>query len=662
MTEDGGGLELNIFSSPAAPQPIRKKKRSSGKAWDKKKKTRPLPLDSIHDGAAQLGKTAQPPASGSEDGVDARHRETRQSPQTESSGSTTVGTVKPHQQHEKDERSNDRQRLATTGRAAGSHSTITAGAVGSAGTASGGRKSELSSTAAKKSSHPDGNNNGSHKSAASSIDKEPSYERRRVLEMAGRAPAVTLQGSPDDGATATAKRTNNKMTAAGSTNAEDKKKSAKKRKRKSEPVVANGVIDFTVGNTDHDKPQSNKNVRRAASAAAAVAKATAKMQEAGVHKWWDDDDDDHVSTLAASKVAKPPPAAAGRWRGQWGGTVVDAPEEDKDGGLPSKVHPNSVRTKAVDMGAEASNAMGILTALLGPSDGGSGGGTEPRLKNGGKSKKRAREEGPPVISEADRETVASPIGRDGDDIPIGGSVPPFPGVAKGGKEATASGRALTAEPVQQQGTRDARTTSTAAVASNGDGDGPGTTATREPSDGLDDGGFCDDQTTAGTGVITRKTRGKHERDGDAAHSTAPLPEHHARPRELSRRAAATPLASARSGHVMAAGPGATFAALGLPPKMVAHLVEPKGESGGGGMGLVGPTVCQLAAIPTLAAGHNTVVKSETGSGKTLTYLLPLLCDLAAREPRVERENGTLAIVLAPTRELCAQILEVVLTA
>ncbi|CAM9233969.1 unnamed protein product, partial [Scytosiphon promiscuus] len=119
-----------------------------------------------------------------------------------------------------------------------------------------------------------------------------------------------------------------------------------------------------------------------------------------------------------------------------------------------------------------------------------------------------------------------------------------------------------------------------------------------------------------------------------------------------------PLASARSAHVMAAGPGATFSALNLPQKMVAHLEEPKGDLGGGGMGLVGPTVCQLAAMPVLAAGNNTVIKSETGSGKTLAYLLPMLCDLAAVEPKVTRDKGTMAVVLAPTRELGSQILEV----
>jgi ATP-dependent RNA helicase DDX31/DBP7 len=54
-------------------------------------------------------------------------------------------------------------------------------------------------------------------------------------------------------------------------------------------------------------------------------------------------------------------------------------------------------------------------------------------------------------------------------------------------------------------------------------------------------------------------------------------------------------------------------------------------------------------------GDNVMLKSETGSGKTLAYLLPIINDLAQRVPRVTREHGTLAIVLAPTRELSVQV-------
>ena len=53
-----------------------------------------------------------------------------------------------------------------------------------------------------------------------------------------------------------------------------------------------------------------------------------------------------------------------------------------------------------------------------------------------------------------------------------------------------------------------------------------------------------------------------------------------------------------------------------------------------------------------------LVLAGAGSGKTLTYLLPILNQLQSMVPRVERSDGTMALILAPTRELCLQILEV----
>lgn len=52
-----------------------------------------------------------------------------------------------------------------------------------------------------------------------------------------------------------------------------------------------------------------------------------------------------------------------------------------------------------------------------------------------------------------------------------------------------------------------------------------------------------------------------------------------------------------------------------------------------------------------------MIRSETGSGKTLAYLLPIINDLLKSERRT-REQGTVALVISPTRELCLQIYEV----
>ena len=70
-----------------------------------------------------------------------------------------------------------------------------------------------------------------------------------------------------------------------------------------------------------------------------------------------------------------------------------------------------------------------------------------------------------------------------------------------------------------------------------------------------------------------------------------------------------------------------------------------------------PTRVQRMAIPLILAGRDVVVRSETGSGKTMTFLLPLAHTLASISSprRVVRGDGTLAIVLSPTRELAAQV-------
>ncbi len=73
-----------------------------------------------------------------------------------------------------------------------------------------------------------------------------------------------------------------------------------------------------------------------------------------------------------------------------------------------------------------------------------------------------------------------------------------------------------------------------------------------------------------------------------------------------------------------------------------------------------PTPVQAVAIPKLlGAGHFTV-KSHTGTGKTLCYLLPLVSQLKASENKSDAQiNGApRALIVAPTRELASQIFSV----
>mmetsp|Transcript_2594 Transcript_2594/g.6132 ORF Transcript_2594/g.6132 Transcript_2594/m.6132 type:complete len:446 (+) Transcript_2594:63-1400(+) len=72
-------------------------------------------------------------------------------------------------------------------------------------------------------------------------------------------------------------------------------------------------------------------------------------------------------------------------------------------------------------------------------------------------------------------------------------------------------------------------------------------------------------------------------------------------------------------------------------------------------GLIRPTDIQAAAIPRLLGGDDVIMAAETGSGKTLTYLLPLIQRLAFDEPS---RTPYRALVLVPNKELIAQFLQV----
>jgi ATP-dependent RNA helicase RhlE len=70
------------------------------------------------------------------------------------------------------------------------------------------------------------------------------------------------------------------------------------------------------------------------------------------------------------------------------------------------------------------------------------------------------------------------------------------------------------------------------------------------------------------------------------------------------------------------------------------------------LGFVKPTPIQTDAIPPALEGKDLLACAMTGSGKTAAFLLPILHKLIAK-PR----GTTRALVLTPTRELAAQILE-----
>lgn len=73
-----------------------------------------------------------------------------------------------------------------------------------------------------------------------------------------------------------------------------------------------------------------------------------------------------------------------------------------------------------------------------------------------------------------------------------------------------------------------------------------------------------------------------------------------------------------------------------------------------------PTPIQAQAIPAIMSGRDVIGISKTGSGKTISYLLPLLRQIKAQRPLSADETGPLGLILAPTRELAQQIYEEVL--
>jgi ATP-dependent RNA helicase RhlE len=86
-----------------------------------------------------------------------------------------------------------------------------------------------------------------------------------------------------------------------------------------------------------------------------------------------------------------------------------------------------------------------------------------------------------------------------------------------------------------------------------------------------------------------------------------------------------------------------FTSLKLHPSLLKSIRE---------LGFARPTPVQADAIPPGLAGRDVLACAQTGSGKTAAFLLPILHNLMDK-PR----GRTRALVLAPTRELAAQILE-----
>lgn len=84
----------------------------------------------------------------------------------------------------------------------------------------------------------------------------------------------------------------------------------------------------------------------------------------------------------------------------------------------------------------------------------------------------------------------------------------------------------------------------------------------------------------------------------------------------------------------------TFTDLQVRPELIAALARQQ---------ITEPTPIQIAALPVLLAGQDAYLYAETGTGKTLAYLLPIFSRLDAEQA------ATQVVIVAPTHELAIQI-------
>ncbi|MEU2224294.1 DEAD/DEAH box helicase [Streptomyces sp. NPDC018347] len=90
-------------------------------------------------------------------------------------------------------------------------------------------------------------------------------------------------------------------------------------------------------------------------------------------------------------------------------------------------------------------------------------------------------------------------------------------------------------------------------------------------------------------------------------------------------------------------PQITFADLGLPEGIVRKLAQ---------NGVTSPFPIQAATIPDALEGKDILGRGRTGSGKTLSFGLPTLAQLAGGHTEKKRPR---AVILTPTRELAMQV-------
>ena len=89
----------------------------------------------------------------------------------------------------------------------------------------------------------------------------------------------------------------------------------------------------------------------------------------------------------------------------------------------------------------------------------------------------------------------------------------------------------------------------------------------------------------------------------------------------------------------------SFSELGLSPKVLSAIAA---------AGYTNPTPIQAQAIPSAVAGKDVLGIAQTGTGKTASFVLPMLTRLEQGRARARMPRS---LILCPTRELAAQVAE-----
>lgn len=133
-----------------------------------------------------------------------------------------------------------------------------------------------------------------------------------------------------------------------------------------------------------------------------------------------------------------------------------------------------------------------------------------------------------------------------------------------------------------------------------------------------------------------------------------------RPSSPARSDDTTPTLASRRAHRRGSTLTTTFRELGILPETAEALEA---------VGILNPFPIQEMTLPVALSGSDVIGQAKTGTGKTLGFGLPLLervsvpADVEAGRARPEDVTNTpQALVVVPTRELCVQVTNDLLTA